>query len=221
MIKRLSLRVENIRILYKILTSRPRPNRLSAFNYLQHRIWISNNYGVNINSVTFHYFVNEAGDEYLSRVFQTQPDQVSYRTKTRRDSKRKPRLTPEELQRMADDIILGNLYRILVDALGIHLRLRPTRSSMAFYGKIGDRSLAIFSLDVTESSAGSGLKFHVYFHRFIEYFNLDDQTALDLLPENSTETDIFPGSEEDYYAYEGYFQTEEQVSNFLSGLNLG
>lgn len=121
---------------------------------------------------------------------------------------------------MANEAHHGDLYRQLVDELDIHFKQKPTRSSMAFYGKIGGRSLAIFSLDVTESSAESGLKFHVYFHRFIEYFNLDDQTALVLLPENSTETDIFPGSEEDYYAYEGYFQNEEQISHFLAGLSL-
>jgi len=59
--------------------------------------YLSEIHGVNINAATFQYFIGEGGQELLVRVFVVEPGQVELRTSTRGASKRRPRLTFEQL----------------------------------------------------------------------------------------------------------------------------
>ncbi|GAG38985.1 unnamed protein product, partial [marine sediment metagenome] len=71
--------------------------------------YLSDTYGVSINATTFEYFRDEDGSEFLSKVFLIEPSQVEYKSKTRGASKRRPYLTYEQLEEIADKNGVGEL----------------------------------------------------------------------------------------------------------------
>jgi len=79
--------------------------------------YLSDTYGVGINAATFQYFHDEDDKEYLARVFLIEPSEVEYKTKTKTFSKRAPDLTREELENIAENNGVGEIYQKLVDGL--------------------------------------------------------------------------------------------------------
>lgn len=180
--------------------------------------YLSTTYGVSINAATFQYFKGDAGEEYLGRTFLLEPSQVEYRSQVKGASKRRPNLTLEDLQRIADEKEVGKLYQRLVSALEKILGKNPTISWLSFSGNIGGSRKAILSLIPTESSQEDGLRFQMYLARFRSFFNTDPETVKGLLPERREDWNPYPGASEDLSGYAGYFRTEEEVGQFIAGL---
>ena len=109
---------------------------------------------------------------------------------------------------------MGNFYENLASALEKHLIKTTNRSSMAFYGSIGDGKKSIFSLIPTQSSQEEGLKFQVYVSRFINYFNITREALISILPRDKEDWKYFGGADEDYSGLIGHFRTEEEVNRF-------
>jgi len=128
--------------------------------------YLSNTYGVGINAVSFHYFRNDEGKEFLSRVFFIDPRQVNYRTQIKSVSKRKSYLTYEELEEIAESNGVGELYRRLVEGLTpIFDQRNTTRNTIAFIGIVRGRWPTIFSIILGDSNTQQGLRFQVYIDR--------------------------------------------------------
>lgn len=145
--------------------------------------YLSDTYGVSINATTFEYFHDEDGREFLSKVFLIEPSQVEYRSQTRMSSKRRPYLTYEQLEEMADKNDVGELYRRLFVGLKAQFdHAGTTTSTAAFVGIIEGRRNTIFSIVPGESDSSKGLRFQVYIDRFADYLRTDKQNLLKILP---------------------------------------
>jgi hypothetical protein len=179
--------------------------------------YLSDTYGVGINAVTFQYFKEESGDEHVARTFLIQPSQVEQKTQDRKSSKRSPRLTVEELQELATEKGVGELYGRLVSVMMDHLIKGTARTAISFYGKFETGYKSIFVLIPAESSQENGLKFHIYASRFSSYFKADNDAFMSMLPENREPWEYVRGAGEEFAGYAGYFQDEADVQKFLAG----
>lgn len=175
--------------------------------------YLSDTYGISINAVTFQYFQDESGNELLARVFLIEPDQVEYRAQTKGSSKRKPNLTYEQLQEIAEQNGVGGIYALLVDRMRDYFdRRSTTTSSVAFAGSIEDSQQTVFNLMPSESSLEAGLRFHAWLDRLARYFNTEKAFLTELLP-LSERGENYAGE-----FGEGYFSDEKQASEFLNML---
>lgn len=181
--------------------------------------YLSDSYGVAINAVMFQYFRDETGREFLARVFLIEPSEVEYKHQTKTTSKRKPPLSYEELQETADRNGIGELYRRLTEELTNHFdQTGTTRSSIVFIGIMGESRNTIFSIIPMESNSTDGLRFQVYIKRFSEYFDIDMEKAIAMLPENKEEWKFYKGAPSEWSGYAGFFGSMEDVERFLTRL---
>ena len=176
--------------------------------------YLSERHGVSINAVTFQHFKDAHGASFLARTFLIEPSEVAYRTTTRGKSKRRPNLTYEQLEEIAEENSVGPFYRQLVEALDGQLSKGTTRSSVGFKAKIEGSRKTVFNLIPTESSAEDGLKFQLYLRRFRKALGLDTGLIEDALPEKHHDWSYVP-DDPDWAGYEGYFCTDEEVERFL------
>ena len=146
--------------------------------------YLSETYGVGINAATFQYFKDESDRELLARVFLIEPEQVEYKSKTKKGSKRKPFLTYGQLEEFAEQNGVKELYLTLVENLSEHFSKATTGSSMTFSGRLNDKNVSILNLFPPKSNPDDGLKFWVYFQRISEYLGIAQEEMLKLLPEN-------------------------------------
>jgi hypothetical protein len=175
--------------------------------------YLSSTHGVNINGATFQYFKDGAGNEFLARLFVVEPSQVEVRTRAKGSSKRRPRLTYEELESLAAANGVGDLYRTAISALERYLRKSTTRSSITFYANFDGSHKAVIAIYPPESNQTDGLNFQVYSKRLTNLLALPDDEVEDLLPPNAS---IFDVGEPEYVGFTGFFANEAQINQFLS-----
>lgn len=195
---------ENHRML--IVASRIDPSSERIIKYL------NSTYGVDINAVTFHYFKTSGERELLARVFLIDPSEVG-------PSKRRPNLTYEELERLADQNGVGNLYRSLVCGLERHFQKHTTRSSLGFAAMLDESHKTIFSLLPGDSDSANGLRFQVYIERFKKLLRLTDDQALALIPERRETWKYYEAAGPDYSGFQGYFTDIAEVNQFLDEIS--
>lgn len=174
--------------------------------------YLSDDYGIAINAVTFQYF-QQKEKEFLARVFLIEPSKAEYRTQTRTASKRNPALSYEELEEVAENNGVSDIYRKLVDELTKYFNYRiTTRSSVGFIGVMGKEKsrTTIFSLLPGESDPGKGLYFKVYTDEFADYFNITKNKLKSILPPYNV-THIEDRRERG----EGYFKNKKQSIQLL------
>jgi len=141
--------------------------------------YLSETYGVAINAVTFNYFT-EAENEYLAQTFLIEKDT----TQIPHSSKRRPRLTFNQLQEIANEKGVGEVYNFLFIELQKYFdNVGRTRTSIAFRGEFrSTRRASIFNLIPPESDPEKGVRYQVYDLRFQEYFNVGIEQALSIYP---------------------------------------
>ena len=141
--------------------------------------YLTETYGVAINAVTFNYFT-EAENEYLAQTFLIEKN----KTQIPHSSKRRPRLTFSQLQEIADEKGVGEVYNFLFIELQKYFdNVGRTRSSIAFRGDFRNiRRASIFNLIPLESDPEKGVRYQVYDLRFREYFNISVEQALSIYP---------------------------------------
>lgn len=145
--------------------------------------YLSETYRVPINAITFNYFRHQ-DDEYLARTFLIEPSRAQ--SGPRPGSKRRPNLTLEQLQEIADSREVGDEYRLLFEELQNYFEgINRTQTSIAFVGRFRDkRRASIFNLIPVKSEPDKGLLWQVYALRFIEFFGIEEDVMLSVIPEN-------------------------------------
>jgi len=150
-------------------------------------------------------------------VFLIEPSQVEYSTQTKTASKRKPPLSYEELQEIAERNGVGELYRQLVERLTSCFDQRvTTRSTIAFIGIMGGSRNTIFSLVPRESDSNQGVRFQVYIDRLSEYLGANRDSVIGILPSESEEYEPWKGA---WPTLVGFFKNVNEVDQFLTGLS--
>ncbi|MDZ7660744.1 hypothetical protein [Fodinibius sp.] len=166
--------------------------------------------------MTFQYFKDKNGREYLGRVFLIEPEEVEYKSKTKGSSKRKPNLTYEELEQSAEENGCLDIYETLFKALEDPFYKQTTRSSVSFKAEIDGGNKSVFNLIPTESSSEKGLKFQIYKYRISQLLDITQEELRESLPSNIEDWIYYDSAPEEYEGYEGYFENSEQVETFLN-----
>ena len=181
--------------------------------------YLSNSYGVDINAVTFQFFRTPTGQEMLTRFFLIEPEKASYQARTKRTSKRRPYLTYEQLEGLAEENGVIDLCQHIVPKLSDLLPRHTTRSSIVFDRDLDGSRRAMISFVPAKSSQEQGLYFQIYYLRLCEYFGFDKEEAISLLPNNRNDW-IFPSTTDPYWSgYDGYFQNIEEIEILIEGLS--
>jgi hypothetical protein len=179
--------------------------------------YLSGSYGVNINVAQFQYFKNEIGQEFLARILLLEQSEVEQKAQSK-GTKRLPFPKPEELEKIADDNDVGDLYRKIVNGLSGKFTVTTRRTMINFYGNIGNINKAIFNLVPEKSSSTRGVYFQIYILRIIDYTGLSEDSILNILPSNRRNWKYYKTASEDYSGYEGFFCDDDEVEKFLNGL---
>lgn len=181
--------------------------------------YLSDTYGADINAVTFQYFQDEMGNEYLSRVFLVDPERIEYKSKTKTGARPAP-LSLKELQEIADEKGVGRLFGTLVASLREHFdSVGTTQSSFAFSGKLEGKMKTLFSLIPGESSPSEGLRFQFYSRRLSEFWNINEAKLKTIFPQNLEEWYyIHGGADPEYSGFAGFFKNLSDVEALLDQL---
>jgi len=172
------------------------------------------NYGIGINAATFKYFKKD-NKEFLSRIFLVKPEIVNVKSK----SKRFKNLTEKELNEIAMDNGVIDIYSKFVKELTPYFdKTGTTRSSIAFIGKLNESMVTVFSLIPVYSKDQNGLKFEIYLQRFSNYFKMEETKIVSILPKLHKEWKYSKDASLEYSGYDGFFQTIDEVQQFVNGL---
>ena len=175
--------------------------------------YLSETHGVNINAATFQYFRDEAEHELLVRVFVVDPGQVDLRTSTKGTSKRRPKLTYEQLEGLAEEHGVANLYRAAVAGLETNLRKEPTHAAIRFTAVVDGTRRVVLNLFPADSSDTDGLRFRLYSLRVQALLGISEDELIDLLPARHSP---YTPSEAGFVGFDGSFATEAEVDQFVS-----
>jgi hypothetical protein len=179
--------------------------------------YLSDTYGVDINAVTFQYFRDQAGQEYLARTFLVAPDEVQQRASSKGNSKRTAP-SSETIQRLADAHGVGELYRTLTTALGQYAYVARRKASVTIAGRTDGSPLALVSLLPGQSDTARGLRYQVYTERLAEYSGVPHEKVIELLPQGHEPHAYYPNAPSELTGRTGFFRTEQDASRFLAGI---
>lgn len=175
--------------------------------------YLSDSYGVNINAATFQYFKEENGSEVLARVFLIEPSQVEDRATV--SSKRRPYLTYEQLEAIAEENGVKELYRHAVVGLERFLQKHTTRSSIGFTASFNGSRKIVVSLIPQKSNSTDGLRFQLYFLRLRTLLNLSEETGFAILPSQREPWIYYESAGPDYEGFQGFFANIAEIDRFL------
>ena len=106
---------------------------------------------VNVNAATFQYFQLLDGSELLSRVFLIEPSEAENRAQG--TSKRRPNLTYEELNKLAVNSGVDDLYQYAVTSFELLLQKHRTMQAVGFSALFDGSRKTVISLLPGESNA--------------------------------------------------------------------
>jgi hypothetical protein len=199
---------ENHRLL--IVASQIDPSSERIIKYL------SDAYGVNINAATFEYFKQQNGSELLARVFLIDPAEVEGQTRTK--SKRRRNLTYQELEAIAEEKGVQELYRHAVANFERYFQKHTTRSSIGFTAVFNGSRKTVVSLIPQESNSSEGLRFQLYSRRLRTWLNLSENADLPMLPPRHDPWIYYESAGPDFEGFQGFFSNPAEVDHFIEGL---
>jgi len=76
----------------------------------------------------------------------------------------------------------------------------------------------LFSLIPKSSDFENGLKFQVYINRLSDFFSIDKEKIIPMLPKNKKEWVYGKETEPEWSGYEGFFKNLDEITKLLDGL---
>lgn len=195
-----------------IVGSQIDPSSERIINYL------SNTYGVGINAATFQFFKDQAGSDFLARFFLIEPSQVELQARSKGTSKRQPNLSLAELDAIAVEVGVEDLYRSAVAKLDHIFQKQTTRSSVGFKATFGNSRKTVISFIPRDSNSSDGLYFQVYSLRLQTYLNVSESAVAQMLPSGSTAWRYSGSTEPDWMGFEGFIANEVELTRLVDGL---
>ena len=181
--------------------------------------YLSDSHGVNINAATFQFFRDSNGAEYMGRVFLIEPEQVDLQTRSKGSSKRRPPLTYTELEAIAEENGVAELYRYAVSSFSQYLQKHTTRSSIGFTGPINDSRKTVISLLPGESNAPDGLRFQIYGNRFAQMADLSKDEVKNHMPEANEYWIFYPEASSDYEGFQGFINSKVEIDRIAAAFS--
>lgn len=180
--------------------------------------------GVPVNVATVQHFQGNDGREMLAQVFLVEPEEAQARSQA--TSKRTTGYrTVNQLQDLADENDLGDLYRRVRDGVSRIFTAYPYRETVGYYRRLDDRRIQTVMLVKAVPAETGGLGFTIHATRFGGCFEVGLEDLKAMLPGNTSETtDVRRwrrSSEEeqaDAVGLGGAFHTIAEVDTFINGL---
>ncbi len=180
--------------------------------------YLSDTHGVNINAATFQYFREPDGAELVSRVFLIEPSQVELHSRTKGSSKRRPRLTYEELETLAEEAGVAELYGHAVASFEPLLKKHTTRTSIGFAGLFEGSRKNVISLLPGQGSATEGLRYLLYKNRFATLTGLSEEALVAVMPALHDYWTYDDGAGPDWEGYQGFIVSREEIDRLSAAL---
>ena len=180
-------------------------------------------FGVPINIATVQHFSTNEGKEMLVQVFLVEPELAENMTRT--TSKRRPYVTAGEMEVIADNNGVGDLYGHLSKGVsGLLSASSFGRTSRGFQHHSETGTLSLFVVDLEQSNQASGMRFRLNAVRMMKNFGLSEEQIRASLPEGSESmpsTDWRLATSEEkanWVGFRGYFHTIDDIDKFLSAI---
>ena len=180
--------------------------------------------GVPINVATVQHLRDKGGREFLAQVHLIEPETVQARARSK--SSRPAYLGVNALQEMADKNGIGELYRRLRNGFKGIFFARGYDNTVAYVRKLengGQRTMIL--VKAVPGSIADAAEFTVHATRFEMHMGIGIDELRGWLPANTEEdpdvkkwSGSTPEERESATGFRGFFQTEKEVDNFLSGL---
>ena len=178
---------------------------------------------VPINVTTLQYFKDRQDREILAQVFLIEPEAIQ--EKVNSTSRRKRRLLAAELEEIANEIGVGEIYNSLCEEMsGILYSYVRRNASRGFRGLLSGKWRTYFFAEVTSSSSDKGLELRINGSLLMQGFELSEESLDAMLPQDREK--ICPNewkhaSEEErkgWIGYRCYINDIDAVRKFASGL---
>ena len=178
---------------------------------------------VPINVATAQHFRDRDGREILAQVYLIEPEVVEAKLQSR--SKRTSRNTLAELEAMADENGIGEMFRQVREGVRDDLLARPYYKRIWYAVRLGSgRQRTLLIVNSAKDEDTLGLPFTVHASRFSEHMGISMEQLRAWLPETTLEAPVnhWSGSSPEERAnalgLAGSFQSVEEVERFLAGL---
>ena len=179
--------------------------------------------GVPINAATVQHFTDSDGKKLLAQVYLIEPEEAEAKAQSK--SRRTSRNTLAELEAMADENGIGEMYGKMRDGVQGILLARPYSKRVWYAKRLNDgKQRTVLIIPAVPDEEGSGLAFIAHASRFKNYLDVDLEELKSWLPENTRDENVtrWAGSSPDErlnaLGLTGSFQNVEEVDKFLSGL---
>ena len=182
--------------------------------------------GVPINLATVQHFRDSDGREFLAQVYLIEPEEV--RPRVRGSSARSMYRTVNQLQALADENGIGEVYRRLRDGVRGIFTANGYSRTVGYVRRLDNGGVRTLMLvGVVPGDDAHGMKFTVHATRFERYMGMGMEDLRDKLPENTAECDVrgWSGSSaeerESAEGLRGFFRNTDGVERFVAGLRDG
>ena len=133
-------------------------------------------------------------------------------------SKSRPRLTYEELAKLAEDAGVSDLYDYAVASFDPLLKRRRTRSSIGFGALLEGSHKIVVSLVPGESSEEKGLRYLLYKNRFATLSGMSVEPVTSLMPAQHEDWTYEAGAGPDWEGFQGFIVSREEIDRLSAAL---
>lgn len=179
--------------------------------------------GVPINVATVQHFRDSDGRELLAQVYLIEPEEV--RPKVRGSSARSTYRTVNQLQVLADENGIGEVYRRLRDGVRGIFSAQAYSQTVGYVRRLeGGGMRTLMLVDAVSGDDDGGMRFVAHGTRFEEHMGIGMADLRALLPGNTVDCNVrgwnasSPEERESAWGLEGLFHTVGEVDVFVSGL---
>ena len=179
--------------------------------------------GVPFNVATVQHFKDASGRELLAQVSLIEPEEV--RPRVRGSSARSAYRSVNQLQALADENGIGELYRRLRDGVrGIFTGNGYSRTVGYFRGLDNGGLRTLMLVEAVPGDNAGGMKFVAHASRFKQYMRIEMADLRAMLLENTVDCDVrcwsgsSPEERESALGLEGLFHAGDDVDRSVSGI---
>ena len=180
--------------------------------------YLSGVHGMNINAATFNYFRLEDGKELLARIFLIEPSEVERKTRTLGSSKRRPKLSYEELNVQAEQAGVNELYQHAVTMFGSVLRRYTSTSGIGFQASFDGSWKSIITFTPSESRPGE-LFYRLYKNRYAELAKITPEEAEARMPA-AEKREPYLADNPEWAGYDGMITSAAEIDRLSQTLRV-